>query len=147
MSEYRNKQSAAILNSVYQNAQMAYEASGDVLKRCKSRELYREISGQQKRYKTVASRASRELSRRGEPARKVSPYLVSMTKMGIAMKTAHNKSSSNLAQIMLKGTTMGIIDMQRTVNRSHGAYAGIRESAEQLLAREQDFCDGLKRFL
>lgn len=42
---------------------------------------------------------------------------------------------------------MGIIDMQHAVNRSHAAESRIRESAERLLDREQDFCESLKRYL
>ena len=147
MPEFKNKQSAQILKSVYRNAQMAYESSEDVLKHCKSLDLYREITRQRDRYKTIASRARRELSKRGEHARQASPYAKSMAKMGIAMKTAADSSCSNLAQIMLRGTAMGIIDIQRAVNHSHTAERDIRESAEKLLLREQDFCDGLKRFL
>lgn len=146
-SNFKNKQSAEILNSVYRNAQMAYEASSDLLKACRNNALGREISAQQQRYKTVASRAKRELNRRGEPAEEAPAYVKSMAKMGIAMKTANNQSSSNLAKIMLRGTTMGIIDMQHTVNRSHAAEQGIRASAERLLEREQEFCEELKRFL
>ena len=39
MGELRNRQSAEILGSVYKNAQMAYEASNDVLRHCRSSEL------------------------------------------------------------------------------------------------------------
>ena len=147
MPNLKTTQSARILNSVYKNAQMAYEASSDVLKRCRSSELAREISAQKQRYKTVASRARRELAKRGEPARDASPYVKSMAKMGIAMKTTANQSSSNLARIMLQGTTMGIIDMQHTVNRSHAARPAVRHRAERLLEREQSFCEELKRYL
>ncbi len=147
MSNFKNKQNADILNSVYRNAQMAYESTSDVLKHCRNNALSREITHQQKRYKTVASRARRELARLGEPAREASPYVKSMAKMGIAMKTAANQSSANIARIMLRGTTMGIIDMQHTINRSHAAEPAVRQSAERLLEREQDFCDDLKRFL
>lgn len=147
MANFKNKQSAKILNSVYKNAQMAYEASSDVLKHCRNNELSSEIYAQKERYKSVAGIARRELARRGEPARDASPYAKSMVKMGIAMKTAADKSSANLAKIMLKGTTMGIIDMRRAVNRSRSAERDIRESAERLLDRERDFCEELQRFL
>lgn len=147
MANFKNKQSAEILNSVYRNAQMAYEASADVLKHCKSNALHREISAQNARYKNVAGQARAELARRGEPAREASTYAKTMAKMGIAMKTAANQSSANLARIMLRGTTMGIMDMQHAVNRSHAAESRIRESAERLLEREQDFCENLKRYL
>ena len=42
---------------------------------------------------------------------------------------------------------MGIIDMQHAVNRSHGAESKIRSDAEELLRREQDFCEHLKSYL
>lgn len=147
MANFKKKQNADILNSVYRNAQMAYESTSDLLKHCKSNALGREISGQQQRYKTVALNARRELAKLNEPAKQASPYVKSMAKMGIAMKTAANQSSSNLAQIMLRGTTMGIIDMQRTVNRSHAAEPAVRHSAERLLEREQEFCEELKKYL
>ncbi len=147
MSNFKNKQSAEILNSVYRNSQMAYEAGSDLLKHCKNNALRHEISEQVLRYKSVAGQTRQELAKRGEPARKVSPYAKTMAKMGIAMKTAKNQSSANLARIMLQGTTMGIIDMQHAVNRSHAAESRIRESAERLLDREQDFCENLKRYL
>ena len=44
MSNFRNRQSAEILGSVYKNAEMAYEASGEVLKHCANRKLAGEIS-------------------------------------------------------------------------------------------------------
>lgn len=147
MASFKNKQSAEILNSVYRNAQMAYEAGSDVLKHCRNNALRQELSAQVSRYKNVAGQARQELARRGEPAREAPPYAKTMAKMGIAMKTAKNQSSANLARIMLQGTTMGIIDMQHAVNRSHAAESRIRESAERLLDREQDFCESLKRYL
>ncbi|MCH5205509.1 MAG: hypothetical protein J1F09_01065 [Oscillospiraceae bacterium] len=147
MANFKNKQSEEILKAIYRNADIAYAASNDVLKRCRNNELAQEINSQKERYKSVASRARSELAKRGEPARQASSYVRNMTRMGIAMRTASDKSSANLAKIMLQGTTMGIVDIQHAVNRSHSAEAPIRESAEQLLRREQDFCDGLKRFL
>lgn len=147
MANFKNRQSAEILGSVYRNAQMAYEAGSDVLKRCKNNALKRELSAQVTRYRNVAGQARQELARRGEPARQVAPYAKTMAKMGIAMKTAKNQSTANLARIMLRGTTMGIIDMQHAVNRSHAAEGRIRESAERLLEREQQFCESLKRYL
>ncbi|MGN0682718.1 MAG: hypothetical protein ACI4JY_03485 [Oscillospiraceae bacterium] len=147
MSNKTNKQSAKILKSVYRNAQMAYESSTDVLKHCKDRQLSREISAETERYRTVASIAKQELARRGITAAEVSPYAKTMAKMGIAMKTTANPRSANIARIMYRGTTMGIIDMQHTINRSHNAEPSIRESAEKLLAREQEFCDNLRRYL
>ncbi len=147
MSSFKNRQSKEILSSIYRNAEMAYEASEDVLKHCKNNGLFREISTQKQHYKDVAQNIRRELAKRGEAPRQVSPYSKAMAKMGIAIKTAGNQSSANIARIMLRGTTAGIIDMQHAVNRSHGAEGKIREDAIQLLEREQEYCETLKRYL
>ncbi len=146
-TNFKSKQSADILNCVYRNAQMAYESSADVLKHCKDNRLTREIVAENRRYRSVAARAKQELTRRGVHAEQVSPYAKTMAKMGIAVKTTRNPRSANIARIMFRGTTAGIIDMQHTINRSHNADPAIRESAERLLAREQEFCDNLKRYL
>lgn len=147
MSEYRNEQSAEILGSVYRNAEMAYEASGDVLRRCPNRKLAGEINAQRERYREVAAQTRSEIVRRGGVPKDYPGYAKMMSKMGIAMRTMNDRSSKNIASLMIRGTTMGIIDMQHSVNRSHQAEGKIRSDARQLLQREQDFCDHLKGYL
>ena len=147
MSNIKNRQSAEILKSVYRNSQMAYEASADVLKHCKNNLLFREINREKERYKNVSEQAKTELLKRNEIPEEVAPFGKMMSKMGIAMKTASDQSSQNIAKIMLQGTTMGIIDMQHAVNRSHNADEKIRSDAESLLLREQEYCDHLKKYL
>ncbi|MCH5195333.1 MAG: hypothetical protein J1F28_01385 [Oscillospiraceae bacterium] len=147
MPNFKNRQSAEILNAVYRNAQMAYEASNDVLKVCKNNNLFLEIQQEQARYKKVKDNARSELLKRGAEPVEVSPMGKAMSKMGIAMKTFNNQSGSNIAKIMFNGTAMGIIDIQHAVNRSHGAEPKIRESAERLLDRERDYCENLRKYL
>ena len=147
MSDFKNRQSAEILNSIYRNAEMAYESTGDIMKRCRNTKFYGELAAERERYKNVARQTRTELSRRGETPKSVPPYAKTMAKMSIAMQTANNKSSANLAKIMVRGTTMGIIDMQHAVTRSHAAEQSIRDDSEELLRREQAFCDHLKRYL
>lgn len=70
-----------------------------------------------------------------------------MAKMGIAMQTMMDGSSSRIARLMIRGTTMGIIDMQQTLNRSAAAEEDLQNDARSLLQREQDYCERLKRYL
>lgn len=147
MSSYKDRQSADILNSVYKNAEMAYESSGDVLRRCKNARLYSEIAKQRERYKNISAEALGELQRRGVKAQQTPPAAKAMAKMGIAMQTVADTSSSHIAALMIRGTTMGIIDMQQTLNRSAAAEEDLQSDARQLLRREQDYCERLKRFL
>ncbi len=147
MNDFKNRQSAEILQSVYKNADMAYKSSGDVLVHCKNQKLHDEISSQLERYRSVASQARAELVRRGSVPKPYPPYAKAMAKMGIEMKTLQDPSTQKLAELMVRGTTMGIIDMQHALNRSSKAEERIRSEADKLLKREQDYCDRLKKYL
>lgn len=146
-ANFKDRQTAEILESVYRNARLAYKATVEVLRRCRNNELYSELAREQDRYKLVARRARRELAKLDTAAYEAPIHVRSMVKTGIAMKTAANSDTGSLAEIMYKGTNNGIIDMQRTLNRSRSAEGNIRASAERLLEREQEFCDNLRRFL
>lgn len=146
-ANFKDKQTAEILESVYRNARLAYKATFSVLRHCQNNELYGELAKEQDRYKLVASRARRELARLDTAAYEAPPHVRTMVKTGIAMKTAASNDTGHLAEIMYKGTNNGIIDMQRTLNRSRSAAGYIRASAEKLLEREQEFCENLRRFL
>ena len=147
MNDFKNRQSSEILRSVYKNADMAYEASGDVLKHCSNSRLREEITAERERYRSVASQARAELVRRGSVPKQYPAYTRMMTKMGIGMKALQDPSSKSLAEMMVRGTTMGIIDMTHAVNSSSKAEERIRTDAMALLKREQQFCDRLKKFL
>ncbi|MGN0686529.1 MAG: hypothetical protein ACI4KA_00315 [Oscillospiraceae bacterium] len=142
-----NRQSNEILRSVYRNADMAYEASGDVLKHCNNARLREEISAERSRYKSVASQARSELLRRGSTPKPYPAHIKMMSKMGIEMKTMKDSDPPKLAELMVRGTTMGIIDMQHAVNRSTKADERIIREADELLKCEQQFCDRLKKYL
>ncbi len=147
MNDFRNRQSSEILKSVYKNADMAYEASGDVLKYCRNTQLRDEIAAERERYRSVASQARAELVRRGSVPKSYTAYTRLMTKMGIGMKALQDPGSRGLAELMVRGTTMGIIDMTHALNSSGKAEERIRNDAAALLKREQQFCDNMKKYL
>lgn len=146
-ANFKDKQTIKILESVYRNSLLAHNATESVLRCCRNNEFYGELAREQDRYKQIALRARRELSKRGAAAYQASPCVRAMISAGIAAKTAANRDTSALAEIMYKGTNNGVIDMQRTLNRARAADGSVRESAQKLLEREQLFCENLRRFL
>ncbi len=146
-ANFKDKQTIKILESVYRNAMLAHNATVCVLRCCRNNDLYGELAGEQDRYKQVALRARRELSKMGAAAHQVPACIRAMVSAGIAAKTAANHDTGALAELMYKGTNNGVIDMQRTLNRSRAADRLVRESAEKLLERELLFCEDLRRFL
>ena len=141
------KHDVNILNSIYKNSRMAYDCTEMMNERCKNRELSSYLSAQQRHYAKACNAAKNILAKNGEKVEKVPKSHLKMARMGIRMKTMRNKTASNVAEIMYKGTNMGIIDIAKTVNTSRNAGDTTRILAEKLLSNEERYANGLKRFL
>lgn len=58
-----------------------------------------------------------------------------------------NKKPDHIAEIMINGTTMGIIDMTKKLNQLDYADAGAKQLAEDYLTNEQQNIEIMKKHL
>ncbi len=137
----------SILNSIYKNCKMASECIDGITEKCSNEGLKGYIQKQRIHYDNSIEKVTeriRELG--GEP---IEPPKMDkmMAEMGINMKTAMDSSCGNIAKIMYKGTTMGIVDMTETINKAKNAEEKTVSQAKELLSAEERYADGLKEFL
>ena len=142
-----DKNDAEILNTIYKNSRMAYDSTKQVAGKCKDTELKGYLERQLRHYAENCRTAARELNTGGAVVKKIPTMQRAMAHIGISMKTMRDRSSSNIAELMYDGTNMGIIDIARTVNRSHNASDSTIQRAESLLSAEEKYADGLRKFL
>lgn len=71
----------------------------------------------------------------------------SMAKMSIKMQTKMNPSSSHIASMMIQGSEMGIIKLQKSLNHHPNASKHTRDLAEEMIQYEQKTIDAYKPFL
>lgn len=136
-----------ILNSIYKNSRMAHDCTKLMCSRCHSPELSDYLLRQQKHYAKNCMTARDKIEAAGKQAKKLPKMERAMAEMGIYMKTAADKTPSNIAEIMYNGTNMGIVDISRTLNHSARACESTKRLAESLLDEEVKYADGLKKFL
>ncbi len=142
-----DKNDAEILNTIYKNSRMAYDSTKQVSAKCRDDELNNYLRRQMRHYADNCRSAADELQREGMKVEKVPAMQRAMAQMGIFMKTMRDHSSSNIAELMYDGTNMGIINIARSVNRSHSAAERTVQRAETLLSQEEKYADGLRKFL
>jgi hypothetical protein len=63
------------------------------------------------------------------------------------MKTLMNNSKNQIAEMMLKGTDMGIIELQAMINEGENLNENVKSLIEKLLHLEEDYQQRLKKFL
>ena len=70
-----------------------------------------------------------------------------MLKMGINSRTLLNTSTSHIAELMIKGSNMGVIEMEKILNQNEEAGEKPVALAKQLLDFEAKNVERLKKYL
>ncbi len=70
-----------------------------------------------------------------------------MTWWGIQMKSMTDKSNSNLTELLMNGTNMGIIEGRRLINQNPDINADIHTLLCDFVKMQEDSLECLKKFL
>ncbi|MBO5926160.1 MAG: hypothetical protein J6Q38_01190, partial [Clostridia bacterium] len=91
---------------------------------------------------------SKYMTEKGYEAKEVGTMKKFMMKSGIKMNTVIDDSESNIAQIMIKGTVMGVTELCELINNGENITdKKIIEYAERLKSLEETYEERLKKFL
>lgn len=70
-----------------------------------------------------------------------------MTWYGIQMKTMNDDTVSKLAEILVQGTNLGIIEGRRLLNQNPKVSRNIKKILNDFVAMQEDSLETLKKFL
>lgn len=138
---------AELLNYIYQNSQMGTETLRQLMDIAEDSEFRSQLQDQFEEYKKINAKCKKMLEDRGFDEKgigsmeKVSAYLT------INMKTLMNKSSSHIAEMLIQGSNMGIIDAIKNIRKYKEADKDIIKLMEDLLKHEEKNVNDLKSFL
>lgn len=137
-----------LLEEIYKATKMGLEATQLIIPRVHNESLREEIELQGENYKGMNAKAKAMLREDGilpddddESIKEV------MLRSSIKMNTLLNKKPGHIAEMMINGTTMGIIDMTKRLNELDDADAGAKKLAEDYIANEQQNIENLKKHL
>ena len=137
----------ALLNYVYQNAEMGTRTIDKLLGIVEDKEFLRHLEAQKKEYSAFEREAGNLLEQNGCDARGLS----ALEKMGaylmIDMQTLTDRSASHVAEMMMEGSNMGVINAVKNLKKYPDAGRDTRALMERLLKEEEDNVQQLKKFL
>ena len=70
-----------------------------------------------------------------------------MTWWGVQMKAMSDKSNSNLSELLLNGTNMGIIEGRRLLNQNPDIDKNIHNLLDEFVKMQEDSVETLKTYL
>lgn len=137
------KEDINALDEIHKGAYMGMDAVNFVLDKVESKELEDVLHKQHNQYKDIARRIEDIYPKydEGEP-HKTSMMNKAMTWYGIEMKTMTDKSDSKIAELLLNGVNMGIIEGRKILNKKNlnkevdgivSTYVEMQETAVEVL--------------
>ena len=141
------KENNALLNEIYHATRMGQHAIQAVLPKVENPKLREKIESQGDAYGRIAEKSRRMLfGHHTEPQK-----ATLLERMGIwssvRANTMVDKSSSHIADMMIKGSSMGINDIGKKLADLENADAGAKELAEEYLQCEEKHIDSMKKYM
>lgn len=137
-----------IVNYIMQNCEMGISSLKKLREMLESNEMQQELSEELKSYKSIydkASRVNENLHGERTPVNMMQKF---MAKMGVTMNMMMDKSDSHIAEMLIQGTNMGIIELNKILN-SNPDYSNeeILSILRELLEFEERRINKLKAYL
>lgn len=138
---------AELLNFIYQNSQMGVDTLRQIIDKAQPGELRELLQKQYNEYDSIHMEAKKLLTAQGLDEKGLSKLEELKTYMAINMQTMNDRSDSHLAEMLVIGGTMGIIESIQKQRRYRNAEQDILHLMKRLQKFEEMNTESLKKFL
>jgi hypothetical protein len=137
-----------LLTYIHQNAEMGRDTVRQLMGIAKDPEFQTLLRSQYREYNSVSNISEKKLRTRDKPAKDVGPMTKTAAYLSINLNTLADKSPSHISEMLIKGSTMGVIDMTKRIKEySTAADPDVIDLADSLLRFEQHNIQECQRFL
>lgn len=138
---------AEYLNYIYQNATMGADSIDVLMKTIPDTTISEYLQKQKEDYQCVKHTASAKLHDRGDWEKDIPAMRKAMSYVTINAQMMLDKTPTHVAEMMMQGNVMGIIDITKNRKRYKNAEEDIVKLGDQLLKLEDDAFTQWRRHL
>ena len=153
MSERRNDQNhgdndnQAVLNEIVRNTEMGKNSLDQLIDVTDDKQLKASLLAQQQEYRRINQQAHAAMAALGEQSHGQSPAVKLMAKMGIWTETLADRSTRNLADMVIQGANQGVMDCEKTRKDHPAASTGALGLLNELQQFEERTARQMRDFL
>lgn len=141
-------QNAELLNFIYQNSEMGVETLNQIIEIVENPSLARQLETQRKTYKDIHMKSKEMLNENGYDEKAISTLEKISAYIMINLKTLTDKSDSHIAEMLIQGSNMGIIDAAKKINEyEDSAEKNIISLKKKLKKFEEENAEKMKAYL
>ena len=135
-----------LLEHMIKSCEMGIEGINSILKKVKDKALRDELMHEIQEYQLIHTEAERMLAQRGEAPKGIGVVAKVSSELVTEMQTAFDDSTSKLADMMIKGTTMGVTKSLKLLNSYEGDEQ-VKDLCVRLRTLEENRISKLKEYL
>ena len=141
------KEDINALDEIHKGACMGIDAISFVLDKVEDKKLKKELEREEKEYNTTKEKIEKIYPKYddGTP-HETNVMTKAMTWSGIEMKTFNDKSSSKIAELLLQGVNMGIIEGRRILNEKR-INSEVENIVSEYVTMQEKNVEVLKEYL
>ena len=140
-------QTAKLLNRVAVNARTGLDATDQLLRRTEDERMLDELRFQREYYENAEREAEEKLKKFGEKGEPKGPMTRVGMWAGIRMNTLIDHTSSHIADLVIQGATMGVIDTTKARGECPDADQEAQDAASGFITQQQEAIERMKQFL
>lgn len=140
-------QEVAVYREIQKNADVGMKTIDMISDMVHDEALALQMSRQSLKYSELYNEAAKQLIEAKAACYKSSVLSDAMLRTGIHYNTMLNTSTGHIAELMIKGSANGILEMEKAIKHNEGAGERPLTLAKQLIALEEKNVARLKQYL
>ena len=136
-----------ILNELNKGIKMGMNSISNVSEKVQDDRFKQDLKYQYDEYNKILNEVNDELTNYDDFPKEINPMQKAMSWMGVEMNTMMDKSNSKIAELMIQGTNMGIIEGVKLLNQNPDADDEVKNVLNKFIKFQENTVKQLKKYL
>lgn len=136
-----------ILNELNKGIKMGMDSISNVSEKVQDDRFKLDLKYQYDEYNKILNEVNNELTHYDDFPKELNPMQKAMGWMGVEMNTITDKSNSKIAELMIQGTNMGIIEGVKLLNQNPNAKEEVKNTLNKFVKFQENTVEQLKKYL
>ena len=136
-----------VLNELNKGIKMGMDSISNVAEKVQDDNFKQDLKYQYDKYNVILNNVNNQLSNYDDFPKELNPMQRAMGWMSVEMNTIIDKSNSKIAEMMLQGTNMGIIEGIKLKNEFPDLNNSVESVLDEFIKFQQDNVEQLKKYL
>ena len=136
-----------ILNELNKGIKMGMDSISNVSEKVQDDRFKQDLKYQYDEYNKILNEVNDELTNYDDFPKEINPMQKAMGWMGVEMNTMMDKSNSKIAELMIQGTNMGIIEGVKLLNQNPDADEEVKNVLNKFIKFQENTVEQLKKYL